>query len=236
MTGFLDLPGELRQMIYDLALPTVKKQQTMNYDPGLNLQKQPFLSLWNICDQITAELPLVETLLSSGALIPALDIKLGAGFDPDRFNWEESLAHLIPYLKPARCFLIQTPIFWKNSEHEDILVPDLNTIAAWDAWLEKWNRSSKARHALEIWLDDTCVSKESELKTLYVQLKHVGEGFYYGPLQSLFTALNFNSLRNLRRIVVCNTRGARNRTKTNRMNHLFSTLVNLLRFVKEEEL
>ena len=86
-SGFLDLPGEIRNMIYRLLIPTPASPQVIRIDYAYNWpnagskiddEQQLALSLYRTCKTVNNELcslASLEYLLSSGALIPAASLE-----------------------------------------------------------------------------------------------------------------------------------------------------------------
>ena len=84
---FLDLPVEVRLMSYRYLLPTDAEPHLLVYNPLVDTQKQTFLSLWRTCKTIYNELPTISSLLSTGAIIPTVEV--GRRTPSDTGSWEE---------------------------------------------------------------------------------------------------------------------------------------------------
>ena len=86
--GFLKLPPEIRNMIYDLILPTPKDPKLLfigkrsnlarmeQYSPEFSVQRarSVYRNLYLTCKQIHCELPSVQYLLKSGSIIPTFNL------------------------------------------------------------------------------------------------------------------------------------------------------------------
>ena len=205
MTGFLDLPPELRVMIYDYVLPTKENPETLVFNPKLDAKHQPFLSLWNICDQITSEIPEAETLVAGGALLPTLNVDIE--FITEGCPWERGLEKLLPYLKSADSFHIQGPRFSQGGRSEtdfelSYALEDSNASSSWNAWLmDSWEPCLMAHEALHLWLPGKGHNSRNDSKTLVI---HVGyaDSYYNDMLPLFLTALEPCCIHKLTRVAV----------------------------------
>ena len=144
---FLALPVEIRLLCYQYLLPTDAEPHLLVYNPLVDTQKQTFLSLWRTCKTIYNELPTISSLLSTGAIIPTVEVgrikPLRAGtWAEGSFKrtspavWEPILKYLMPFLPKARFLHIRYP----------------GLDSGWDPWLEGWKNSETTRNAMHQWL------------------------------------------------------------------------------------
>ena len=107
---FINLPGEIRNAIYDYLLPTPKRplylkiakargRPTIQRKFPPQVEEKFPLSLYSTCRTIHSELPTLHMLLESGALVPTIDPHL-VPF-PEILSQQEFDAYLQSALVPA---------------------------------------------------------------------------------------------------------------------------------------
>ena len=164
MIGFLDLPPELRIIVYDCFydLATPEKPEELISPAAAKSGAPGFLSLWRTCKALAAEGPRIADLhhlMKREALVPVLDI-----YSEDLIaEWEQSLSYLTPFLRHAPSFRIRGP-----DQYSEFGSPQTypQAAAAFDRWIGEWRASAVAKKAMDAWLAPRSHGPQAETKEL----------------------------------------------------------------------
>ena len=147
MLSFLDLPGELRNLVYAYLIPSPENPQLLTPDSAC-------WAPWKVCKKFRFELPQLHSLLESGAIIPTIDFQAQSCVR----RRQDHADSLLPYVASAARLRICETAY--SACEERCLHCSLGTLKG-RRWIGGRKGYDDAERVLEAWLmPKSCLTRK----------------------------------------------------------------------------
>ena len=204
MVSFLDLPHEIRDMVYHYLVPkaTAPALIEVPYDPKES--EKSFVALWCVCKQVYAELPPIKQLFRSDAARPWLAISFNAseatlpeGVKIRRGSLREAAVLNVGSARGAGKWASETEATLgmnKETGEECQAVPEVERSSicsrdGWYTWEKNWAKRRWTTEALRIFFEGSRSEDRPSKKIELHDGEDKGNCAFRGPLTFLFLTL-----------------------------------------------